>query len=90
MNADSPVGQNLNVVDLHSLFVRRADDAAHETLFELDWVRRHTKSSVCRAVEWALLLKGERRDGCRYGTEDYLAQWAGISAKLINASKSLK
>jgi hypothetical protein len=50
MNSNRPVGQNLDVTDPQPLMVRGADNPAHETFFELDWVRRHAKSSVCRAV----------------------------------------
>jgi hypothetical protein len=62
MNADSPVRQNLNVADLHSLFVRGADYAAHQTFFELNWVRRHAKSLVVAPFDGALLPKGDRCD----------------------------
>jgi hypothetical protein len=43
VDANGSVRQNLNVVDLHSLLVRGADYAAHQTFFELNRVRRHTK-----------------------------------------------
>jgi hypothetical protein len=72
MKADRPVGQNLDVTDLQSLVMRSTDNPAHQTFFELDWLRGHCKTPQCVAPVEALLLKEIAATGCRYGTEDCL------------------